>query len=308
MGGFAVARGSPLSSETSPLAAAMPPVPFFDAVQAGWDDQREVNNSDARRNALMGALWKRNQAVEKAAGKRIAPSDFMTGADRTADYAAQRMGGTTDSAFMPPARTDDDYETELEQLRAANPAAFSGVETRAQLKARVDRELGAIEQRSARAAGSGFKGAAGNFLGAAAASMTDPVNAVGLIYGGAGAERSLARTVIEQSVFNAALEAGQIPSRIADSHLAGPAYTPGRALEDVAAAGVGAGLFTLGGHLAGKALAPLFRKAPVDAAERGAVDVLLQGPRRSTPAASTRPPCRPTRCASSTRPAATPRA
>lgn len=273
MAGFAAIQGDGLNPGPSGPLAGPAPVPFFESVNRGFEDQRETRNTDARLNALLAERWKRNQEIEKVAGRKLAPSDFMLQLERQRDYLADRMGGTAPD-LSPTAPSDDEYEAEVEKLRAANPAAFARIETREQLAARVGQNLTKIRGRADAAAESGLAGGAGAFVGRAAGAMTDLPNVVGLLYGGPG--KNLAWTVLEQGLFNAGIEATQIPGRMRDASLAGPAYKPGEAVQDVLGAGVGAAaLEGVGAGLRGAWR--MFRPTGLEPAARGAANVLEQG-------------------------------
>lgn len=284
MPGFAISAGSPLSSMPS-VETARKPEPFWDAVGAGVEDATQTRNTGARREALRAAAWKRHRAIETALGRQIERSDFLLGVDEDSNSLnrgdTERMtpGERVAQSFglrqVKPAPTQDAYEAMLDELRAQNPKAFEGIETFAQMRDRLSGELGAVRRRADEAA---EDRPVATFLGQAAGAMTDPLNALSVMQGGAA--RTFAGRILESGLQNTVAEGFQIPLRMDDAKVAGPAYTADEAKGDLAGAAVGGmafqGLFE-GGFRVARAGLRAVRPVVEGPAERRAVDVLEQG-------------------------------
>lgn len=117
-GPFAAAqidRAPRRSSAPTPIRS---PRPFWDGVERHADDGR-LQERVARQEALVqGALWDRHRQVEALLGRPVPRSQGMTGAGSGA-------------------LSDADYEARLDALRAEFPNELAGVETRADMAARL---------------------------------------------------------------------------------------------------------------------------------------------------------------------------
>lgn len=285
MAGFAITKGSPLAFTPDIPVGVAAPVPFWDAVGAGVEDATQTRNTGARREALRAAAWKRHRAIETALGRQIERSDFLLGVDEESNSLnrgdTERMtpGERVAQSFglrqVKPAPTQDAYEAMLDELRAQNPKAFEGIETFAQMRDRLSGELGAVRRRADEAA---EDRPVATFLGQAAGAMTDPLNALSVMQGGAA--RTFAGRILESGLQNTVAEGFQIPLRMDDAKVAGPAYTADEAKGDLAGAAVGGmafqGLFE-GGFRVARAGLRAVRPVVEGPAERRAVDVLEQG-------------------------------
>lgn len=260
MAGFAIDRASPLTAQPEMPVGAAEPVPFWDAARAGADEFWTVRRGGAREEALRGEMWKRQTEIQRRTGQALTPSDLMNGDDAG-------VNKLIDAAVSPLQRligdevTDAAYEAQVNGLRATHPKAMNGIESRAEILARLQRGWGETEQRASEAGGSTV-GGLGVFAGGAGASFVEPENlAVTALTGPIGAGRSLATRMLMQAAANAGVEATQVPGRMVDAaKYGGPKYGLGEAAQDVAGAGVAGGAFE-GGAAAVKAVArPLIRQ------------------------------------------------
>ncbi|HET6969826.1 MAG TPA: hypothetical protein VFH92_01765, partial [Phenylobacterium sp.] len=261
---------------------------FWDTLKAGYQDAVETRNTDVRTEALRQAAVERHAAIEKALGRQVPRSDFISGieADNN-DFAfkvepvAPGVGDRIRQSFglAPPPKkplTQDEYEAQLATLRAQNPQAFTGIETWDQVRQRVSEHLSQVRQHAEDT--SQYHPVAG-FVGSMAGGMTDPLNFLSVM--GGGGARTVAGRILETAAQNVASEATQIPLRMRDAQTAGgPAVTAAEIPGDLFSAGVGGLVFGgafEGAHFGLKHL-PALRAAVADVpAARASVDVLERG-------------------------------
>ncbi|WP_332772931.1 PBECR3 domain-containing polyvalent protein [Phenylobacterium sp.] len=266
MPGFAVTQGSALNSEPEMAVGAKAPTPFWSAVETNFEDATQTRNAGVREELTRTELWARHRAIEEAAGRKLAlPLSISTRAgeiDPIEKFTAPIIGGINAAITgRPGALTDEEYEREVETLRAEKGAAFKSIETREALRARLDAGWKATRQKSEEAWTSPG-GAAGGFLGQAAGAMMDPGNAgLTIATGGAGAARPLAARMLTQAAVNAGIEGLQAPDRAQDAReFGGPAYKPSDAALDIAAGATGGALVEGGVAGVRAAARPLIRQ------------------------------------------------
>lgn len=273
MAGFAVAGASaPLFEDDRSYQADPQPLSFGASIGAAFDDQTETRNLNVRAEALRAALWDRQIQAEKATGQKLTPSLGM-------------LGGTPDisSAYaqaLTPALGDDEYEAQFDKLRQAQPQQMAAIKTRAQLVQDLDTRLNTVRARAGQASAEHPVAA---FLGGATGGLLDPVNLGAMVVGGGvGAGRPLVVRALQMGLTNAVAEGAEIPNRMIDAQVAGPAYTAPEAAGDVASAFGSGVLMDLGAHALGAVARPLLRRigvAAVDPATRGAAQALDQAAR-----------------------------
>lgn len=232
MAGFAIqtAREGQFSDEGAGGGWDAPPTSFFGAVQAAWDDQTRTRNLGTRAAALQEALWARHEALQREAGVTLKPSDFMRGVGSSRARPDQVL-------------SDDAYERQLQDL--VTKGKVRTIETKSEILARLNTELGAVRAKAEQA---GAEHPVAAFLGGAAGSFVDVPNlGLTMATAGAGAARPLLQRMGMQALANAGVEAAEVPGRVLDAGLVGPKYKPGEAVQDVLFAGVaGAGFEVLG--------------------------------------------------------------
>lgn len=270
MSGFAVDRASPLTSEPQGAVGEAQPVPFWDAVQRNVDERTRVGNDGVREEQWRASLWARHREVEARLGKPMPLSESLSG-ERSADrdgleQVLQRLvpADRINAALLgrPGVLSDADYERELDRLRAANPKAFTGLRTRAELEAELDRTWRGISARAAEAGGSG-EGLAGMFVGQALGTMADPANlGVAIATGGAGAGRPLVARMLAQGAAGAGTEALAVPGKMEDAAaFGGPRYGAREAAADVGFAAAGAAGFEAAGSAVKAAARPFILRS-----------------------------------------------
>lgn len=252
-----------------PPAGGFAPAPmdFAASLEAGWEDARRTRNYTARTEAVRQALYARHRAIRAATGVNIARSANWSTAPDFADVNTDQAAG------------EQAYEAAIAKLRQDQPQAMSGIETRGQLFARLNRTFADVRGRSDQA---GSDHPVANFVGEAAGAISDPINLMaGIATAGLGEGLPLLGRVGLQVLSNSAVEAAQVPGRMAEAAKIGPAYSFGQGAFDVATAGVGAGGFELLGAGAKAAFKAAFRDA-ADPAARGAVHALDDADRAET--------------------------
>lgn len=256
MSGFAISAASPQTRDLPGPVGISEPVGFWDSVKAGWDDQTKTRNLGVRQEAWRMSLWSRHQEAERLSGHKLAPSYEML---------APAMGTELNGSVQPlGALTDQEYEAQL--------AKISGLDTLATTRSKLDARLNAIRAKSQ---GDNLN-PVGEFVGATAGSLADPVNLIGTVLtGGWGAGRSLATRVLMQGAANAGIEVAEVPGRMVDAQVAGPKYHLSEAAGDVTGAAVAGGAFEVVGdglsHVARRYI-PQF--GPDSGAEARAAEIL----------------------------------
>lgn len=288
MPGFAVSQGSPLSSAPDVEIGVRAPEPFWDSLGGAIGPNfTDASQSNEGRHAedYRASLWERHRQAEKLAGKKLPLSQSLTG-----EATAQRdpLQGVLEKV-IPTDRinaeilgrhgvlSDDDYEAQLAELKAQNPA-LAAVETREQILKALQDRWNQDRTAATKAGDKGLGGAIGAFIGQAGGVMSDPRQLVlGIATGGAGASRGLAARILTQGGVSAGQEALFAPGKVDDARrLGGPAYGLGEAGADVLAAGVGGAAFE-GAFSLGRAGLRAIRGAAETPGERMAVEVLEQG-------------------------------
>lgn len=99
-------------------APSREPRPFWDGVERYTDENRPAERLARQEALVQGALWDRHRQVEALLGRAVPRSQSMVGAGSGALSDAQ-------------------YEQRLDALRAEFPNALAGVETRADIAARL---------------------------------------------------------------------------------------------------------------------------------------------------------------------------
>lgn len=249
MGGFAVGRATANQTLDAPAQFDAAPVPFWGSVQAGFEDARKTRNNRVRETALRDELWSRHRAAEKALGRKLTPSAFMINSLRE----ARPDGGQPIDAGLDPRAADyaglapdiSAYESTLEDLRAKNPQAFAAIPTLEAVTSALDRRLKDVRDRADAAGGPGGHWT-GVMLGEIAGSLTDPPNLALNAIGGLGLARTFGMRIAQAGLSNAAVEAAQVPGRIKDAKIAGPAYTAREGAGDIAGAAIGGAALDVG--------------------------------------------------------------
>jgi hypothetical protein len=292
MPGVAAIQGSGLNPGVDAPLAGPAPKPFFDALGAAFgpnlDD--EAQSAAGRRDLdLESALWERHRAVEKVTGRKVPlsqsltgqPTDQRGGLKRALDAALPVDRLNAALLGRPGVVSDDDYETELEALRAGNPA-LAGVETRAQILKRLQSMWSTRRNTADALGGEGAGGLVGAFAGRTVGSMMNlPQAGLAVATGGAGAGRQLAVRMLAQAGVNAGAAALDAPEKLDEAtRLGGPKYQAADALLDVGGAAVGGAAFegAFAGARAGlRQLGRLRGAAAPDPALRGALNLAEQG-------------------------------
>lgn len=109
----------------NPVDAPAPvrtPRPFWDQVEDNADRGRLQARVAREEATIQGALWDRHRQIEALIGRPVPRSLMMTGQE------------SRDGAG---ALSDEQYEQRLEALRAENPDQMAGIETRAEMVARL---------------------------------------------------------------------------------------------------------------------------------------------------------------------------
>jgi hypothetical protein len=241
MAGYAVARAGLDDDWTRDFTGRnTEPVPFFDAVSRSFDDTLKTRNTGARGQYYGAQLTKQQLELEKRLGAKIPqPHSMYDAIDPTGDF------GLPDavSSFVTGGNvlSDADYDKWMLAQRVKNPAAFQGMMTTAEMKAKAAADLNFVRSQ-AEAGGQGLKGGAASLIGGLGGSLTDPVNlAPTIVTGGAGASRPLLQRMLIQGGINMALEGASEPGKAVDAQtFGGPQVTAGDVIGDIAGAGVGA--------------------------------------------------------------------
>lgn len=268
---FIFNQGSPLVSDLDGPVGVAAPVPFWSAVQAGFDDTVKTRNVNAREAQYQDRLWKRHREVERLSGEKL-------------PLPMELAGVGPKGETLPGVVADDVYEARIAEIEARRPGVLATVPSRRQILDQLSLDLGRVRQRADEAWDAPNAGAkVGGFVGAAAGVMTDPVNIIGTaLTGGAGASKPLAQRILMQAAANAGIEFGQIPLRMEDAQVAGPDYKIQEAGQDVAGAALFGAAFEPLGDLAKLGFKQLRGLRPTIEAEpalRGALNLAEAGER-----------------------------
>lgn len=249
---------------TPPAPVAAPPerVPFWDAVGRGARDQVFNSNEGGREAVWLDLLAERHAEIERITGRPFSYSDDM---ERSA-FGSDALYDATFDPYAPDAagqalqrrRSADDYEAELDRLKAQFPA-LARLQTRDQLRTTLDARLKGFRASADEGARSGVAGAVGSFVGGSGAAMIDLPNLIaGAATGGVGLGRPLLTRMGQQALVGAATEVVQVPARSeAAREFRGPAYDGREAVADVIGGAAGAAGFEAvvsGARYAGRAL------------------------------------------------------
>lgn len=237
---------SNLPREAAPVAPIAAPVPFWDSVVANFEDQRDTRRHNARFEATDSALWDRHREIERRLGRKIplsrslsgvGPQDGETLLDRLT-FDPEKINAAI--LGRPGMLEDDAYEALVEEERKKHPGALDGVESRADLSARLSARFNASRDRANRSS-EGLAGGLGAFVGGTAGSFTDiPQAVVTVATGGAGAGRTLLMRMATQAAIGGGVEALDVGQRGVDAEqFGGPKYTLREAAADVGMAVVG---------------------------------------------------------------------
>lgn len=241
MGGFAVSGA--IAPTPQPQAFLEEPAPFWTAVKRGQTDAIRTRTDWSRREEVRSELWRRHREIEKRTGRNVALPQSLTGEPTDARDPVERFMDRLipvdrlNAAILgrPGARTDDDYEAEIEALRKQFPAKLADIETRPQIMARIDRHLRDIRARADNSSGSPG-GSAGVIVGEITGALMDPPNlGTALATGGWGAGRTLATRLLAQAGAGALTEGLSAPERMEQAQrYGGPEYSGREAMADIA--------------------------------------------------------------------------
>ena len=273
----------PDEQATAPAA----PVPFWSSVARGYEDGWETRRRNARAEATDAALWERHRDLERRLGRPVEMSQELAG---VRPYEPTPFHDWLDRVTFDPERINaailgraapgsaEEYEALIEAERAKNPALLEGVETRAQLAERLDRDFRETRARADAAAGSGLEGGFGGFVGQVGAAFSDPANiGVAIATGGWGAARPLLGRMAIQGAAAGGQELLDAPGRAQDAErFGGPEYGAGEAALDVVFAGFGGAGFEAVGAGASRLWRAGSRRlgASGDAGDRGVARAL----------------------------------
>lgn len=249
---WAVRRDSWNSQAEARGVAPEAPTPFWSSVRRGYEDGWETRRRNARYEATDDALWERHRELERRLGRRLELSRSLAGVSPGASERSLLDRITFDPEAInaailgrPGLLEDDAYEAMIEAERAKNPALFEGVESREALASRLDAQFRETRGRADAAAGSGWQGGLGGFVGQVGAAFSDPANVVTAVAtGGWGASRPLLARMAIQGAAAGGQELLDAPGRGLDAQrFGGPEYGAGEAALDVLFAGAGGAAF-----------------------------------------------------------------
>lgn len=276
MAKFAVSQAYRSQDYPAPQGGIREEVPLWSTLARTVESAAKVEAFGARQERLISEARKRRAEIARRTGRdlpkpfsemggRAMAADIMLGVDPA--QAMERDGGYA---------TDEDFEKQVDDLRAKFPREMAGVETYAQMRKRVDEELRAISGRAAEA----FEDhPIAGFAGSVVGSMADPLNAIATVgTGGLGAARPLAQRMLIQAGANAGVEAAQGPLRMLEAQaVGGPEVTAGDVAANVVFSAVAGGAFeAAGAGLArgGRAISDVLFAEATPAAPRRAAQIM----------------------------------